>query len=111
MHDTIIAEMVLKDLKKYRGIKSASIEVGELAELTAAELEEALGKMVKFRLDISEKKAKARCRCGYEGRPEILERGHHFSVFVCKKCGEVPEVIEGNEIRIKEVEVRSLLKD
>ena len=110
MHDTIIAEMVLKDLKKYKGIESVTIEVGELAELTASELEKAMSNMVKYKVDISETKAKVKCRCGYEGRPEILEKGHHFSVFVCKRCGEVPEVLEGNEIRIKEVEVKSQLK-
>lgn len=111
MHDAIIAEMVMNDLKKYRNIKSARIEVGELAEITTAELEEALKAMAKFRIDITEKKAKVKCRCGHEGRPEILERGHHFSVFACKKCGEVPEILEGNEIRIKDVEVKQFLKD
>ncbi|MFC1731416.1 hydrogenase/urease maturation nickel metallochaperone HypA [candidate division KSB1 bacterium] len=110
MHDTIIAGMVLKDLKDYKGIKSVKIEVGEIAEIAADELRETMAKLVDYKVDISEIKAKVKCKCGYEGPPEILERGHHYSVFVCRKCGEVPEIVEGNEIRIKEVEVKSQLK-
>ena len=109
MHETAIAQMVLNDLKKHKNIKSASIEVGELAEVTAAELEEALKSLSDIEFDVTEKKARVRCRCGHEGKPEILERGHHFSVFVCKECGEVPEIIEGNEIRIKDVEIRDYM--
>jgi len=109
MHDTLIANMVMKDLANYKDIEAVSIEVGELAEVTAAELESAMKAMVKYKLDIKEKKATVRCKCGFEGRPEILERGHHFTVFVCKKCGDVPEITEGNKIIIKDVEVKSLL--
>lgn len=111
MHDTIIAKMVMDDLNKHKNIVSARIEVGELAEITAAELEKALKAMAKFRIEVTEKKAKVKCRCGHTGSPEVLERGHHFSVFACKKCGEVPEILEGNEIRIKDVDVKQFLKD
>lgn len=106
MHETIIANMVLKDLQKHKGIKSAKIEVGELAEVTAHELAEALSAMVKYNVEVSEKKATVRCACGHVGHPEILERQHHFVAFACPKCGEVPEIVDGNEIRIKEVKVR-----
>lgn len=110
MHETAIAQMVLNDLKKHKNIKSASIEVGELAEVSAAELEEALNTLSKIKFEVSEKKAKVRCKCGHTGKPEIIEKGHHYSVFVCKKCGEVPEIIEGNEIRIKDVEIKDYLR-
>ncbi|PIN87082.1 hypothetical protein COV19_01540 [Candidatus Woesearchaeota archaeon CG10_big_fil_rev_8_21_14_0_10_44_13] len=110
MHETAIANIVLNDLRKHKNVKAASIEVGELAEVTAAELEEALNALSKIKFEVSEKKAKVRCKCGYEGRPEILERGHHFSVFVCKECGEVPEIVEGNGIRIKDIEIKDYMR-
>lgn len=101
--------MVLNDLKKHKNIISASIEVGELAEISAAELEQALGSLSRIKFEVSEKKARVRCKCGHEGKPEILERCHHYSVFVCKECGEVPEIVEGNEIRIKDVEIKDYI--
>ncbi|MFO8016161.1 MAG: hydrogenase/urease maturation nickel metallochaperone HypA [Candidatus Woesearchaeota archaeon] len=110
MHETVIANMVLKDLEKYKDIESASIEVGELAEITADELEEAMKNMVDYEVSVAETPAKVKCGCGHEGRPEIIERGHHFVAFVCKNCGQVPEIVEGNEIRIKDVEVKSQLE-
>ena len=109
MHETIIAKKILDDLKKgVKGhkIKSAKFEVGELAHITPDELEEVLKSMVDFEFSVEEKKAKVRCKCGYMGVPEILDRDHDSVVYTCAKCGEIPEVVEGGDIKIMEVEVK-----
>ncbi|HLC98977.1 MAG TPA: hydrogenase/urease maturation nickel metallochaperone HypA [Candidatus Nanoarchaeia archaeon] len=109
MHETIIASKVLEDLRKGvkgRKIKSARFEVGELAHITADELEETLKEMADFEFTVEEKKAKVKCRCGYIGVPEILDRDHDSIIFTCSKCGEIPEIVEGGDIKIVEVEVK-----
>lgn len=39
--------------------------------------------------------AKTRCRCGYEGNEK----------FVCPDCGNLPEVLEGREICVTNLEI------
>jgi Zn finger protein HypA/HybF involved in hydrogenase expression len=109
MHETIIARKVLDDLNKgVKGnkVKSARFEVGELAHITPEELETALKGMVDFEFSVEEKKAKVKCKCGYTGMPEVLDRDHDSIIFTCSKCGEIPEIVEGGDIKIIEVEVK-----
>ena len=105
MHETVIANKIIEDAKQHGEIKSAVIEVGELAHITAEELRETLSNMVNWNITITEKKAKVNCDCGYEGTPKIIERKHDLIYFECPECGKVPNVLEGSQIILKEVEV------
>ncbi|MCX8147530.1 MAG: hydrogenase maturation nickel metallochaperone HypA [Candidatus Woesearchaeota archaeon] len=109
MHEIIIAQKILEDLKK--GVKGAKIksvvfEVGELSQITPDELEEALKSLADFEFSIEEKSAKVKCKCGYIGIPEILDRNHDSVIFTCPKCGEIPEIVEGGDIKIAQVELK-----
>ncbi|MBS3121513.1 hydrogenase maturation nickel metallochaperone HypA [Candidatus Woesearchaeota archaeon] len=86
-------------------IVSVSFEVGDLAHLSAEELEETFKSMVKFKIIIKRKKAIVKCKCGFKGEPKILERGHHSLIFVCPKCEEVPQIVDGEDIKIVEIEL------
>jgi len=105
MHETIIASSIIDEAKKQGNVKAVTIEVGDLAHLPSKELEECLKNLVEWKITINEKKAKVKCNCGYEGEPKIIEKGHDSTVFQCPKCGNTPEVLEGDKIIIKEVEV------
>jgi len=106
MHETIIAANIIKEAKKLGDIKSVNVEVGELGHLPAKELEMTLRTLTKWNIVVKEKKATVRCKCGYNGRPKILERGHDMCLFVCPKCEKVPEILEGNQIKILSVETK-----
>jgi Zn finger protein HypA/HybF involved in hydrogenase expression len=106
MHDTLITKDIIEAAQKKGRVKGVTIEVGDLGHVPAEELKETLNRMVpEWHIEIIEKKAKVKCSCGYEGEPKILEHTHGHSVYFCPKCRQVPEVTEGKDIVLKEVEV------
>jgi Zn finger protein HypA/HybF involved in hydrogenase expression len=109
MHDTLISKDIIEVAQehvKQGKIKGITVEVGDLGHLPAEELNKTLSSMVPdWHVKIVTRKAKVRCACGYEGEPDILEHSHGHSVYLCPKCKAVPEVIEGKDIVLKEVEV------
>lgn len=40
-------------------------------------------------------KPRVRCRCGYEGS----------EIYVCPRCGSLPEIVEGREITVTNIEI------
>lgn len=105
MHETAITKKIIDEAGKHGKVKSIFIEVGELAEIKAEDLEHHLSSVVDWNIEVKEKKARAECGCGFKGNPKILERGHDFCIFECPDCGNVPKVIEGDKIKILEVNV------
>ncbi len=105
MHGIHIAKDIIDNAKKQGKVKKAVIEVGEIANLTKEDLSKHLESMADFDYEIEEKKAKVKCVCGYEGSPKVLERQHDIVLFECPTCGMTPEVIEGDKIILKSVEV------
>ncbi|MBW2997534.1 hydrogenase maturation nickel metallochaperone HypA [Candidatus Woesearchaeota archaeon] len=106
MHDTLISKDIIEAAKKQGNVKGITVEVGDLGHLPAEELQETLSRMAPgWHVTIVRKKAKAKCICGYEGEPKILEHTHGHSVYFCPNCKRVPEIIEGKDIVLKEVEV------
>lgn len=49
-------------------------------------------------------KSKVKCPCGYEGQAGIVDRGHGYCIFNCPECGKKPDVLEGGEIKIIQIE-------
>ena len=105
MHEIAIAEGIIAEAKKHGDVKRISLEIGQLAHVPGAELVKCLRRLVGWESDWKEKPALASCGCGYEGVPTILERGHDFFLIECPKCTQVPDLVEGDEIKILDVTV------
>ena len=105
MHETIIAKQIIEQAEKQGKVKSIVVEVGDLGHLPLEDLKPMMDDMVPYKVEYVKKKAKVKCSCGYEGEPKILEKGHDINIFVCPKCEKVPQVLEGDKIVLKEVEV------
>ncbi len=105
MHETIIANEIIEKAVKHGNVKSIKVEVGEMGHLPADEFYQTISTLVPWKIDMVEKEGKVECSCGFIGRPKILERGHDVCIFECPKCGGVPKVIDGTEIKLLEVEV------
>lgn len=106
MHDTVIASSIMKFAQRRAGkrkVKSVALDVGELAPVEAQEIAQTLKTITGWKVEARPVKAFVACSCTYKGAPKILERGHDFVLFECPKCGNVPEIREGGEIRVKEV--------
>jgi len=107
MHDTIICRDILDAAKAHGEVIGITVEVGDLGHVPLPELEETLKKLVPgWKVRLVRKKAKVKCRCGYVGEPTIAEHSHGHAIFFCKKCKGVPELLEGQDIILKEVEIK-----
>jgi len=106
MHETIIAKKIIDEAKKHGSVKSIMVEVGDLAHVPADELKQALINMTQWKIQVSKRTAKVHCRCGFEGPPKILEKSHDNTIFECPKCKEVPEIIHGDSIILREIKVK-----
>lgn len=105
MHGIHIAGDIITKAKEQGKVKKAYIELGEIANITKADLSNQLKNLADFNFVITTKDAKVKCSCGYEGSPKVVERQHDIVIFECPLCGNTPEVIEGDKIILKEVEV------
>ncbi|MBU2633674.1 MAG: hydrogenase maturation nickel metallochaperone HypA [Nanoarchaeota archaeon] len=103
MHEITICKNIIRDLQEYNQIESVTFEVGSLAHLTPEELIDTMNKLVNYNINITKKDAIIKCSCGYKGIPKIVTRSHDLTIFECPKCGELPEILEGDQIIIKEV--------
>lgn len=106
MHETIIAQNIIKEAEKHGQIEEIHLEIGELAHVPAHELTECLDKLVKWKINYDEIPAKVKCNCSFEGYPTILERGHDSFLIECPDCKSVPELIGGKDIKIVKVKVK-----
>jgi Zn finger protein HypA/HybF involved in hydrogenase expression len=52
-------------------------------------------------LEIEQVPAEIKCKCGLEGPVRIMDHVHFVR---CPKCGEVADLIKGNELDIKGIE-------
>ncbi|MDO8480627.1 MAG: hydrogenase/urease maturation nickel metallochaperone HypA [Nanoarchaeota archaeon] len=105
MHETAIAEGIIVEAKKHGSVKAISLEIGELAHVPGAELVECLRRLVDWKVEWKERPAVASCGCGYQGAPVIVERGHDFFLIECPKCTQVPDLTDGDEIKLVDVTV------
>ena len=103
MHETAIAEGILKEAERHGKVSEIFLEIGELAHVPAHELIEALESIVRWKVHWKEIPSEAKCGCGFKGHPKILERGHDSFMIECPKCKSVPELAEGKDIIIRKV--------
>ncbi|MBD3164100.1 hypothetical protein GF323_02795 [Candidatus Woesearchaeota archaeon] len=105
MHGIHIAGELIAKAREQGKVRKAFIELGKLANISKADLSRQMKNLAGFNFVIEEEEAKVRCGCGYEGKPKITERQHDIVLFECPLCGEKPEVLNGDEIVLKSVEV------
>ena len=112
MHEQAIAQEIIRQASKTakeqgKAVKGIVVEVGDLGHLPANEMGEALRTMVPdWDVQIKRKEATVACSCGFEGAPEILEKGHDHNVFRCPEChAMMPEILDGHDIVLVSVDV------
>ena len=105
MHEVFAAKKILDEAAKQGAVKKIVVEAGDLAEITAEDLEQCLKELAKCEVCVEKKKATVQCKCGYCGEPKITLREHDAVLFECPKCKKLPRIVEGDEIVLKEVEV------
>ena len=103
MHETTIAQNIIKEAETHGKVKEIYLEIGELAHVPANELLECLKTLVDWKINSKEIQAKVKCSCGFEGKPKILERGHDAFLIECPSCKSIPEITEGKDIKIIKV--------
>ena len=107
MHEQTIAKAIIEEAAKHGKVEGIIVEVGDLGHLPAHEMEEVLNTLTDWKVTITKKTATIKCeQCGFEGAPEILEKGHDHNVFRCPECkAMMPRIVDGDQIILKEVEV------
>ena len=105
MHEQAIARDIIEKAGKHGKVVSLSVECGQLAHLTAAEMETALKSLASFDVHVSETPAVVECTCGFTGKPKIVLHSHDALVFFCPDCGSVPKIIKGDKIVLAKVTV------
>ena len=106
MHETIIANNIIKEGKKHGEVERLYLEIGELAHVPANDLIQCLIKLVDWDIIYKDIPAKVKCACGFKGHPTILERGHDSFLIECPKCKSIPELVGGKDIIIKKVTIK-----
>ena len=105
MHDSVIAQSILKDLEKQSSVKKAYLEVGELYGIEPDHLLEHLKEVSKIEFEVKQTESEVECnQCNFKGKAKIIERMHDFVLYECPKCNGEVTVIEGDKIIIKKVE-------
>lgn len=108
MHDQIYAQQIIEQAEATnQRIKAVSLEIGDIAPIGAEVLEKAIRNLRPgWRVKIYKIPAKIKCKkCGFEGKPNIVERLHESVIFECPVCADFPEIIEGDKIILKSVDI------
>jgi Zn finger protein HypA/HybF involved in hydrogenase expression len=103
MHETVFAKKIIEEAEKQGEVKAISLEIGELANVPPEELLECLKGIVNWDIESTIIPAKVECECGFRGHPKILERGHDFFFIECPTCGNIPDLVDGQDIILIDV--------
>ena len=100
MHEHSFIEAILSNIENREKVSKITIEVGELVGIDANHLGEHIIEKTGWDVNVSEKKSKVKCECGYNGEAKILQRLHDMVIFECPNCGNAPEILQGKDIKI-----------
>lgn len=103
MHEHSFIQAIIRDIENSSDVIAIEIELGDLVGIDAEHLKEHLVEETRWKVIVKEKKSLVRCSCGYTGKAKIQERLHDLVIFECPKCGNIPEVLEGKDIKILKV--------
>ncbi len=116
MHELSFAQGVLDSIleeaekNSAKRVKSIEIEMGDLALVTAKELESALKMIINgtiaegMEISIERIPTRVRCEKGHENEIKV-ERDHHHMMpeLKCPECGGSVKVLQGNECILKKI--------
>lgn len=106
MHEHIICENIINKAKSYGKVKKIVVECGQLAHLPAKDLKRTLKEHCKFDVVVKEIPAVIKCtECSFVGEPKVIEHAHDIAIFECPRCGKIPQILEGDKIVLKSVDV------
>ena len=97
-HESKVIESILREVGNAKKVK---VIVGELSGYTVEEIKKALE--IRIDCEVLEKKGVVKCECGFEGSPTILEKEHDFVFFECPMCNQIPEILKGKEVIVKDI--------
>ena len=103
MHEVNLVKQIIEKVGD-RGVKSITLEIGELMDHEPKDITETLENMSGWEVHYVERRGLVECECGYRGEPKILEKSHGVILFTCPKCNKLPKVLEGDGVRILKVE-------
>ncbi len=103
MHDIAFVQNIMKQVEDSENVKEIFIEVGDLSGIEADHLKEHLEEASGWKVNAVTIKSKIVCNCGYVGEAKVKERLHDLVIFSCPKCDMIPEVLDGDKIKIKKV--------
>jgi Zn finger protein HypA/HybF involved in hydrogenase expression len=102
-HEHSFIQAIIANVKDKDKVKAIEVEVGDLAGIEPGHLAGHLKEETGWDVSTSVRKSKVRCACGYDGEAKVRERLHDMVIFECPKCGEIPEVMEGKDIKITKI--------
>jgi Zn finger protein HypA/HybF involved in hydrogenase expression len=97
-HESKVIESILKQCTNAKKVK---VLVGEFSGYTVEEIKRALE--ARIDCEVEEEKGIVKCECGFEGSPTILEKEHDFVFFECPMCNQIPEILKGKEVIVKDI--------
>lgn len=103
MHEHTFITNIINQVPNSKNVKSVTIEVGELAGIEPGHLKEHLIEHTNWEVNTVLIKSDVECECGYTGPARILERLHDLVIYDCPECSEIPNVLEGNNIKVTNV--------
>jgi Zn finger protein HypA/HybF involved in hydrogenase expression len=106
MHEHSFIQAIISEIDNKDDVLGIYVEVGELVGITASHLKEHLVEETGWEVDVCQKDALVECCCGHKGEPKIRERLHDMVIFECSRCGLVPDVTEGKDIKILKVKYK-----
>ena len=106
MHEHTFIEAILRNVEDRGNVKEIVLEVGELVGIESGHLREHILERFDWKIEVIEKESSVKCDCGFKGKAKVLERLHDLVIFECPECGEVPEVLEGEDIKIVKIVYR-----
>jgi len=103
MHEHSFIEAIISPIENKENVIGVLLEVGELAGIEAEHLKEHLIEKSGWDVEVKPVESFVECGCGFEGRAEIRERLHDIVIFECPECSSIPEVLQGDKIKIVKI--------
>jgi Zn finger protein HypA/HybF involved in hydrogenase expression len=92
---------IMQDIMEKAGeAKEITVIVGEISGIHTHDLKN-LEKEYKVNFEIEE--GEVECSCGYKGKPKILMNEHEHVIIECPSCGEIPKIIKGENVILKDI--------
>jgi len=103
MHEHSFIQAIIEPIKDKDKVLRVELELGELVGIESNHLKKHLIDETGWEINIKEIPSEVKCICNYQGPAKIRERLHDLVIFECPKCGKLPAVLKGKDIKILRV--------